>query len=259
MKNRIKNVVGNILHGTPFYIPVLRLYNMYRGVHFIKNHKTLPTTGYYSIQPSEELSSFEMYLPIGHSVRIDDSDSQTLGFSRDYTGAGYSGSRLNGDYEPPVTKILKRHLNNTSVFWELGAQFGYYSLLVSPIVDEVLAVEGIKDNVECIKKSSERNGYSNITIEHCLLGINKTLDELVKEHSAPDVVLMDIEGWETKVLEEADTIFSQTSTWIVETHSKPELSGAPYNENTHDDIINIFKNRGFKIEKINEERLLALK
>ena len=72
-----------------------------------------------------------------------------------------------GLYDPTLTTLLRRRLHPGEVFYDVGANVGYFTLLASGIVGsagEVHAFEPIRANVERLRTNVRRNGITNITI-----------------------------------------------------------------------------------------------
>src|SRR5215204_2590574 len=62
-----------------------------------------------------------------------------------------AGPFLSGDYEPPVRRALMEHLRPGMVFYDVGANVGYFSLLAAAIVTRsgtVYAFEPVAKNVK---------------------------------------------------------------------------------------------------------------
>jgi FkbM family methyltransferase len=70
-------------------------------------------------------------------------------------------------YEPYVTREVCRILKYGSVFLDIGANIGYFSLLAASIVGDkgkVISIEPNPDNCELLKLSIKENGFNNITV-----------------------------------------------------------------------------------------------
>jgi FkbM family methyltransferase len=142
-------------------------------------------------------------------------------------------------YEPHVTKALSPLLRPGTVFLDIGANIGYYTLLTASRVGpegRVVALEPNPDNCELLLGSIKENGFTNIHVypyaaaeKKQVLGVypdmtNSTslvvdeeheqghsgppahvveavaLDELLVDLSRIDVVKMDIDGGEPRAL-----------------------------------------------------------
>jgi FkbM family methyltransferase len=141
-------------------------------------------------------------------------------------------------YEPQVSRCLRTILREGSVFVDVGANIGYFSLLAASLVAEhgrVIAVEARADNVELLRRSALDNGFAQIEIHTCAAaersgelifyasgsahsngrvvreveawssGLPRVraaaLDELLRDVPRIDAVKLDIEGSEPRALE----------------------------------------------------------
>jgi len=136
-----------------------------------------------------------------------------------------------GFYEFEMQRQISREVRPTSVFWDIGANVGFYSLLASKLVGagKVFAFEPAPRNVCYLKKHlalnrvsnvevlaiavSDRNGVASFAAEQTgfmgrlsgegsLAVSTSTMDSLVAEGKVlpPDYVKMDIEGAELLAL-----------------------------------------------------------
>ena len=149
----------------------------------------------------------------------------------DYIGASIMSSRT---YEPHVTKVIRRELNEGEIFLDLGANIGYFSMLASSIVKnkgKVLAFEPNPQNLQLMYESKVFNKCSNLTIypyaasdaanilrfttvgsnggvvsehsvdqKHYLLVQAVVIDEILRDEKRMDLIKMDIEAHEPAAL-----------------------------------------------------------
>ncbi len=142
---------------------------------------------------------------------------------------------LNGVREPECTKIMKKWLKKGMTIVELGANIGYYALMEASIIGDkgkIYAVEPFPSNFELLKNNISLNPYKKIIHPYHLAISNKsgteklfvsnehnlcnmlssdcndyvevkteTLDNFLKGKKSPDLIRMDIEGFEYYVLE----------------------------------------------------------
>jgi FkbM family methyltransferase len=172
-------------------------------------------------------------------------------------GLFFSGglSQTLGIYELNLQELLLENLGPGSVFYDVGANVGYFSLLASRLVGQegaVYAFEPFPPNVEKIKELVRRNRAWNIKI--CSLALWKmtgtqklhfgrnsatpslvartnaqilevrttTLDEVTKKHDKPTLIKIDVEGAELGVLNGGGGLLASNSapTLIIEVHSE---------------------------------------
>jgi FkbM family methyltransferase len=137
----------------------------------------------------------------------------------------------------------------TTVF-DVGAHQGVVALMLAGEVGSsgrVIAVEAEPHNVMVARRNVELNNASNISVIHAAIadrpgrlyfaeGLNGhvdadtrvgnveveavTIDQLAQEHGHPDLVFLDVEGYEGKALEGATaTLRSRRTSFLVEVHA----------------------------------------
>jgi len=142
---------------------------------------------------------------------------------------------LNGIREPECTRLMKKWLTKDMTIMELGANIGYYALIEASIIGDkgkIYAVEPFPSNFELLQKNIALNPYQNIIEPYNIAIGNKsgtaklyfsnehnlcnmlasetsdfvevktiTLDDFVADKKTPDLIRMDIEGYEYYVLD----------------------------------------------------------
>ncbi len=140
--------------------------------------------------------------------------------------------------------------------FELGAHHGIVALMLSRIVGpsgRVLAVEAEAPNFRTARENAALNDAGNLTVLHAAAsetcepvpfaeGLNGrvdpnghervegvTIDRLAEQHGAPDVVYLDVEGYEERALRgAAQTLAARRTAFFVEVHETlPEFGGTP--------------------------------
>jgi len=122
------------------------------------------------------------------------------------------------DFEPEFTQCFRSMFQKNMVFLDVGSHYGYYVLLASPEVREVIAVEPKASFRAVLAENIRRNGLENVIIIETPLfsgsvrgSIRKsafrpradgqletvTLDSL---RLTPDIIKIDVEGAEYDVL-----------------------------------------------------------
>jgi FkbM family methyltransferase len=131
-------------------------------------------------------------------------------------------------YEPHVTAVLKRELKPDSVFLDVGANMGWFTLLAASLLREgrVIAVEPNPGNLQLLCQGILANGFHNVAVypyaasdAASILQLNfhrsngnvapattvkdsltyvpaARLDDLLRDEPRIDVVKIDIEGHE---------------------------------------------------------------
>lgn len=171
-------------------------------------------------------------------------------------------------HEPKVTNCLRTKHGKS--FIDIGANFGYYSFLLHPNFERILAIEPHPENVRVINEVKQKYGYSKVEIlefavsdedgdtrlytgrhsgGHSLLRnpqldspqfINvktKTLANILGSDVA-DLVKVDVEGAEWQVLKGAEPVVENIKNWVVELH----------NPNRKQDMENWFRSHGYQFK-----------
>lgn len=180
-----------------------------------------------------------------------------------------------GFYEYEKQKLISREVRPNSVFWDVGANVGFYSLLASKLVGsgKVFAFEPAPRNLSYLRKHlelnratnvevlaaavSDRNGMSTFEIEetgfmgHLSSGRGitvptATLDSLVDEQKIlpPDYVKMDIEGAELLALRGASRTFQR---------SQPVLFLATHGREVETECRRLLESWGYDCRNIGPE------
>jgi FkbM family methyltransferase len=169
----------------------------------------------------------------------------------------YPSSYWLGSYEFPVQKCLVRELKHGEVFFDIGANAGFFSLLASKQVGEkghVFTFEPLAENIETVRAQVELNRISNCTVVEAAIsdsvgevrlweGPNTstahigtrgyeqrvvksvksiTLDEFVRTTRLPNFIKMDIEGAEIQALQGSDALLSGPNPprFLIELHGE---------------------------------------
>lgn len=170
------------------------------------------------------------------------------------SGEGGGASVYLGMMEPEQTTAMASEIGEGAIFFDIGANVGYYSMLVSKLAGpsgKVFAFEPLPANIEFLKQHISLNSADNVSLEPVALsdkagvvrfsfGANRaeghigedgdievrtiTLDEFVADKQiGPTVVKMDVEGAEQQVfIGGAETFETYHPLIFLSTHS-PEL------------------------------------
>ncbi len=151
----------------------------------------------------------------------------------------------------PELEFLEQHrLRPGGVVFDIGAHHGVYALIFADAVGnggKVIAVEANRDNVTAAEKNRSLNDAEQLKVVHAAgsnapgvlrfgRGTNGqvdphgffddsaevravTIDQLAEEHGRPDVLFIDVEGFECKVLEGGQkTIAAAMPDLFIEVH-----------------------------------------
>ncbi|MBL6931616.1 MAG: FkbM family methyltransferase [Rhodospirillales bacterium] len=111
-----------------------------------------------------------------------------------------------GLYEIEIAGHCKRLLRQSRSAFDIGANAGYYSLILAKHTGgQVVAVEPVDENISKMQANFARNPYP-ITAVQALVGAKSegdtvSLDQLSADYFRPDFIKMDIEGGEVDALQ----------------------------------------------------------
>lgn len=153
--------------------------------------------------------------------------------------------------------------------FEPGAHQAVVALIVSRLVGEtgsVLALEPGQHNFETALKNKESNAADNLTILCAAAsdrsgevsfsdgmngkigyGIKRpaySVDDLVAKFGPPDIVKIDVEGYEMKVLQGARAALAAKPDWHVEVHSG---AGLEANGGSPEQVVQVFRDSGYRV------------
>ena len=187
-----------------------------------------------------------------------------------------------GQFEPEVVDIVKKHLQDADVFINLGANIGYYCCIALHLGKKVIAFEPIEANLQSLYQNIYSNQWDQIEIypiaisnkiglteifgggtgasmidgwagasnNYHRLVPTSTLDHIIgdKLNGQKCFILVDIEGTEKLMLEGAQSILklNPKPIWLVEiTIFENQPSGTQINPNLLS-TFQIFWNNGYE-------------
>jgi len=192
----------------------------------------------------------------------------------DLRGAKWiAGSSTNGCwlgiYERAVQVLLGRHLQPEAVFYDIGANVGFFSLLASRLVGSrgrVVAFEPLLRNISFLKSHLKLNRISNVIVLETALGdfdgtvrldsgkgpstaavgdtgeviSLQTLDSVIGSGQIPppNVMKIDIEGYETQMLKGAETTIKA---------AKPDIILSAHGWKRRDECIHLLEEWGYTV------------
>lgn len=155
-----------------------------------------------------------------------------------------------GLYELPFQCVLGAFLKPGRVFYDIGGGIGFHSLLAARLGAEVFVFEPDQKAAELIRHHAELNRLADriIVVEKAVFSstgvinlvpgvwaeghgnarVGKTgtepnvirvesvaIDDFAREHPAPDVVKIDVEGAESEVLKGASEVFTSVRPFLI--------------------------------------------
>jgi FkbM family methyltransferase len=201
---------------------------------------------WWKIALSQRISTF--YQAIGFKPKIVQKtvEGETFQFLiGDPTGKSWYDNSSSDNLE--MRSIRELLLSGSSVVFECGAHHGLTTILLSRWVGagKVVAFECLPANVEILKKNIELNNCANVTIVAKAVGANGTVNIRPDSNSAvstsrnaisiasisldtfaaqsgiiPDLIKIDVEGFEIDVLEGAREVLKRVPAIFVEVHSE---------------------------------------
>lgn len=194
-------------------------------------------------------------------------------------GASIHGCWL-GIYEADKQRQLAALVKPGMVAWDIGANAGFYTLALSRLVGgggRVYAFEPLGENVANLLGHMDMNRCDNVTLFQLALsnadGLasfqtgqsnatgrlsesanyrvpTATVDRLIDQGQAlaPDIVKMDVEGAESRVLEGARELLRMgRTTWLIALHGADQRAA----------VGRLLTEHGYAIHRIDGERILG--
>jgi len=175
------------------------------------------------------------------------------------------------DELPEITFLKGKRLKEGALVFDLGAHHGVIALLLSRIVGNsgrVIAIEAGQQNFDIANENKNLNVAPNLSIIRAAVaemggttvsfagGINgsisdggeavaaKSIDGLASEFGLPDVIMLDIEGYESRALAGARETLNSRADWYVEVHSGCGLESFG---GSSKEVVEIFRNHGYTL------------
>ena len=199
------------------------------------------------------------------------------------TGSHY----YRGYIEPEVQQLLQEYLRPGMIFYDIGANIGFFTMIAARLVEgegKVFAFEPEVEAVCRLKENAARNGLTNISVvdaavwsrtgcvsfhrcdprsstdrglgrvvvsgtrENTILVPSVALDDFVATALAPDFIKCDVEGAEVEVFRGASNLLTQHKPIVVcEIHSSDQIPM----------LQELFETFGYRVWLLNNHRLVA--
>jgi len=211
----------------------------------------------------------------GHKMFLDKIDSLYLSVNKDW-----------GDYEK---EILENNIREGNVVLDIGANIGFYTLIMAKLVGEkgkVYAFEADPTNFNILKKNVEVNGYKNIIlVNKAILDCNKTikfyvdkgntagnslfkgnkqkyneiesvkLEDYFPENQKIDFIKIDIEGSEGRAIKGMTNLLDKNKKIKIITEFYPKLLNGVGKEVdlNAEDYLKFLRKKGFKLYDVDDK------
>lgn len=185
-----------------------------------------------------------------------------------------SGSKfVKGKFETYKSNVFLKEFNDGNVFFDIGAHFGYFSLMADGLGGKVFAFEPRPGNRSFFERHMRINTAKNVTLYPYAIGdkegtvhfntntgsatghVSETGDLTVEMISMdqwvsdgklpkPDFIKIDVEGGELEVLKGC---YKTISTY------KPKLLVATHSEILHKNVLSVLDQHGYSYEVLEPE------
>ena len=142
----------------------------------------------------------------------------------------------------PLEEVVFEHIfknTHVSTFLDVGAAWGYYSLLAKQLSPDTTAIAFDPSMKMCkhIERNRELNSLGEIDIRNSAIPRHVSLKNVIKEVGAVDLIKIDIQGAGTKALRSAGSDVARIRNVILGTHGKE-----------HEDCLDLLQKNGFTIK-----------
>jgi FkbM family methyltransferase len=172
---------------------------------------------------------------------------------------------------PEITFLKRQKLKQGAVVFDIGAHQGVIALALAKTVGDtgrVVAIEASGYNIDIARENKKLNGSSNLSLvpaaiaqqggamtrfSGCINGsvsiagklvCTKSVDDLTGEFGTPDVVLLDVEGYELRALDGAEETLKADANWYVEVHAG---CGLERFGGSAEAVVDKFRDRGYSL------------
>lgn len=186
--------------------------------------KSWDARGWYEVNPSDG-NPFEIY---------------------SYGTGSASRARIRGSYEPDVVAALTSRLSGGMHAWDVGAGWGYFTQLIAATGASVTAFEVEADRCAVVEEGARRNGWADrVRVVERLVDGDLDADEF----GAPDLVKVDIEGWEYVAIEALLGELPAEPVWIVEIH-EPSRAAEAVPARPGSAVVDLFESAGYSVSSL---------
>lgn len=187
-------------------------------------------------------------------------------------GKGQSWYDRDMEYEPEITLLRQHRLKVNATVFDIGAHQGVVALMLAQLVGtngRVVAIEASPFDAAGAQRNQELNGCRQLVVRNAAIASKPgtikfstsgrvanneaatlavdvpacTIDELASEFGQPDVVFIDVDGFEVEALMGATHVLAHRPDLYLEVHP-PYLKD--YGQ-TAEDVLRILRQYGYSI------------
>ncbi|SDG38199.1 FkbM family methyltransferase [Halorientalis regularis] len=116
-------------------------------------------------------------------------------------------------------------------------------MAVADRVDHVRSFDPDQDRLSLLERSIDYNGYDNFTTYQTEVD---SLDDYLDD-GQPDIILMDIDGWEHEVITSSPDTIAAEPIWLIELHTdQPDVPDEKLNPH---EVVEHLQNHGYETEE----------
>lgn len=166
----------------------------------------------------------------------------------------HSFGEKNGEdkHEPILAEEIRNNANEDTVFYDIGARFGYHTVLMKELglpESHIHAFEADKLFFHVLKKNHSKSANLNQAFVSDRKG-GLSLDTYTRSHNDPTMIKIDVEGAEAQVIRGSKATLSSNPMLFIEVHPhKMEEFG-----DNIDQLLKFLKKQNYTLE-IGDHRL----
>jgi hypothetical protein len=150
------------------------------------------------------------------------------------------------NYEYAFSKKIIEICNKNKIFFDIGASYGHYAWLASTLCKKVYCFEG--NDLELFFLRKNLKNFSNVKIINKYVSRDNNLNKICRKLKFyPDIVKIDIEGYEVELIRDSEDLLNNGSFFLIEFHQRKILE--KYNNiKIIEDFYKLFDKYNYQIE-----------